>query len=455
MPNEKGFLIFVVEDDEWYGHLLEHTLHLNPDHDVVLFNNGKDCLSELHRKPDIITLDYRLPDMQGFEVLKEIKETNPEIEVVVISEQDKISTAVDLLKNGAYDYIVKSKDIRDRLLNTIQHIKENATLKSRIDTLEKEVRHKYAFENLIIGQSEVLRKVFSLIEKAVNNTITVTITGETGTGKELVAKAIHYNSVRRNMPFVAVNMAAIPKELAESELFGHEKGSFTGANARRTGKFEEANGGTIFLDEIGEMDLTMQSKILRVLQEKEVTRVGSNKSVKFDARVIVATNRNLNDEVKKGNFREDLYFRLFGLQIELPPLRERDRDILHLSSYFIKNFCKENNLEIPHISSSAQHKLLSYMFPGNVRELKAVTELAVVMSNGKTIEPEDISFSGKDVVTDVLSEELTMRQYEHKILHAYLKKYENNIRLVADKLDIGQSTIYRMLKENHSELIDK
>jgi DNA-binding NtrC family response regulator len=443
------FSIFVVEDDEWFNKLLMHTASLNPDFEVKSFSSARDFLSQLSiRQPDAVTLDYRLPDATGGEVLQKIKELSPNTEVVIISEQENIETAVELLKLGAYDYIVKGKDIRDRLLNTINNIRKNAQLKTRIEVLEKEVQKKYDFQNTIIGESPAIKKIFDLIEKAITTDITVTVTGETGTGKELVAKAIHYNSKRRNGPFVAVNTAAIPSELIESELFGHEKGSFTGAIARRVGKFEEANGGTLFLDEIGEMDFSFQAKLLRTLQEREFTRIGSNTPVKTDCRIIVATNRNLKEEVKNGKFREDLYYRVFGLPIELPPLRERDKDILILSKFFVGAFCKENKLNNKKITEDAQKKLLSYNFPGNIRELKAIVELATVMSNGSDISASDVSLSSSDALPEVMSDELSLREYELRIVKMYLKKYDDNIKLVAEKLAIGQSTIYRMLKED-------
>ena len=440
------FSIFIIEDDEWFNKLLVHTVSLNPDYAVKSFLSAKDFFAQ-NGEPDVITLDYRLPDGTGEEMLKKIKEQNPNAEVIIISEQENIETAVELLKLGAYDYIVKGKDIRDKLLNTINNIRKNAHLKTRIEHLEKEVQKKYDFQKSIIGESPAIKKIFELMEKATTTDITVTVTGETGTGKELVAKAIHYNSKRKNGPFVAVNTAAIPSELIESELFGHEKGSFTGAIARRIGKFEEANGGTLFLDEIGEMDFSFQAKLLRTLQEKEFTRIGSNTPVKTDCRIIVATNRNLKEEVKNGRFREDLYYRVFGLPVDLPPLRERDKDILILSKYFADAFCRENKLNAKVIGEDAYKKLLSYNFPGNVRELKAIMELAVVMSNGSDISPSDISLSSSDALPEVMTEELSLRDYELRIVKMYLKKYDDNIKLVAEKLAIGQSTIYRMLKE--------
>jgi two-component system response regulator AtoC len=446
MSSEKPFTIHVIEDNEWYNKLLIHTLSLNPDYIVKGFLSAKEYFDYKGQSADVVTLDYRLPDSNGSEAMQKIKALHPETEIIIISEQDNIDTAVELLKQGAYDYIVKEKDIRDRLLSTVNNIKKNANLKSRISILEKEVRKKYDLQSSIIGNSPAIQNVFQLIEKATTVNITVTITGETGTGKEVVAKAIHYNSLRKDKPFVAVNVSAIPSELIESELFGHEKGSFTGAMARRIGKFEEANGGTLFLDEIGEMDLAFQAKLLRVLQEREIMRVGSNTPVKTDCRIIVATHRNLQNEIKAGRFREDLYYRLFGLLIELPPLRERGKDILLLSKHFMESFCKENNMPTKGFSEEAQRKLLSYSFPGNVRELKSVIELAAVMSTGEIVQANEISLASNDIMNDILDEDLTMRDYEMRILKAYLKKYDDNIKKVAAKLKIGQSTIYRMLK---------
>jgi len=443
----KPLKIFIVEDDDWYGKMLEYTLKLNPDDTVVRYSNGKEFLKKLDDQPDIVTLDFRLPDSNGADLLKKIKNFNSDIEVIIISEQDKVETAVELLKEGAYDYIVKQQDIRDRLLNTVRNIRNKEDLKDEISVLKKEVTKKYSFQNALVGKSPAMEKVFQLLEKAAGTNINVTITGETGTGKEMVAKAIHYNSSRKDFPFVAINVAAIPGELIESELFGHEKGSFTGATNRRVGKFEEADKGTLFLDEIGEMHIAMQSKLLRALQEKEISRVGSNEAVKTDCRIIVATHKNLAEEVKKGNFREDLYYRLYGLTIALPTLKERDNDILLLAKYFVANFCKDNNLSEKSISPGAQQKLMRYSYPGNVRELKSVMELSVVMSNSDEISVEDIFF-GSDDSTSEKSDgtELTLKEFEERLIKSYLKKYDNNIKLVAEKLDIGQSTIYRMLK---------
>lgn len=446
--NDKPFKVFVVEDNDWYNRLLVYNLELNPDYVVTGFLNGKDCIDHLNENPDVVTLDYRLPDMNGVEILKKIKQENEDIEVILISEQNDISVVVDLLKHGAYDYIVKSDDIKERLLNTVGNIRKRQSLKNEINSLRKEVQQKYDFQKQIIGSSKAMKGIFDLLEKATKTNIAVTVTGETGTGKELIAKAVHYNSKRKDKPFVPINVAAVPSELIESEMFGHEKGAFTGATSRRIGKFEEANEGTLFLDEITEMEASFQAKLLRALQEKEIIRIGSNKPVKVDCRIIVASNKDLLEEVKKGNFREDLYYRLIGLPIHLPPLRERENDVLILAKFFIDHFSSENDLPPKMLSAAAQKKLLFYHFPGNIRELKSTIELAVTLSSGHEIEADDIILHSADTTTEILNEELTLREYERKIVDTYLKKYDNNTKMVAQKLDIGLSTIYRMLKED-------
>lgn len=450
MKSANPVLIYVVEDNEWYNRLLVHTLSLNPDYLVKSFFNAGDFFKGLVEIPDIVTLDYRLPDSTGTEVLRKLKQEYPDVEVILISEQDDINTVVELLKMGAKDYITKSEDIRDRLLNTVQNITGEIGLRSELSRLRKEVQKKYDFRKSILGESSIMQPVYERIEKALHTSINVCVYGETGTGKELVAKAIHYNSRRKDKSFVALNVSAIPSDLMESELFGHEKGAFTGASYRRIGKFEEADGGTLFLDEISEMESALQVKLLRALQEKEIVRVGSNQTIKTDCRIIVATNKNLKEEVKKGKFREDLYYRLLGLPIELPPLRERGNDILLLAKHFIEVFCAENQLPVKKLSHAAQQKLLSYPFPGNIRELKSIIELAITLSDNSEIHPFDIILDNEGQTTVIDDRELTLRDYEMKIIKSYLNKYNNDIRTVAKKLDIGVSTIYRLLKEFNS-----
>jgi two-component system, NtrC family, response regulator AtoC len=446
MKNPNSLKIFILEDDVWYGSMLNHYLSLNPDYEVRRFESSKAFFGALHEKPDVVTLDYSLPDMDGGEVLKKIREIHPDIQVIIISGQEDVATAISLLKNGAFDYIVKDDDTKDRLWNILTHLKEIDGLRKEVEQLKEQVGKKYDFSRFLIGKSDAIEKVFSLVDKAAKTNITVSISGETGTGKEMVAKAIHYNSDKHKKPFVPVNVAAIPKDLIESELFGHEKGAFTGAVTRRIGKFEEANGGTLFLDEIGEMDINLQAKLLRVLQEREITRIGGNEVVPVNVRIIVATHKNLLDEVQNKTFREDLYYRLIGLPIHLPPVRERGNDIVILAKHFIDQFTNENGGEKKSLDADAQQKLLGYAFPGNVRELKSVMELACVMTDGDTILPEHISINTNAKVADLMNKERSLKEYEIQIIQHYLDKYDRDVLLVAKKLDVGKSTLYRMIQ---------
>ena len=440
-------MIFVVEDDPLYSRLIRHKLGMDPEFDIRLFSTGKSLLDYLELRPDIVTLDHSLPDMTGLDLLKKIKEFDPEIQVIVLSGQEDVSIAIDMLRNGAYDYIIKDDQSPEKLWHIIHQANEKRSLQREVDLLTSEVAAKYDFNAYMKGSSSPMQKVFTLLTKSANANITVSITGETGTGKELAAKAIHYNSNRMKKPFVAINVAAIPKELIESELFGYEKGAFTGADQPRSGKFEDANKGTIFLDEIGEMDLNMQAKLLRVLQEREICRLGSNKMVPIDVRIIVATHRDLSKEVKNGRFREDLYYRLMGIGIDMPPLRERGNDIVLLAKSFVQEFCNENKIQKKEFSSACIEKLLSYSYPGNVRELKALVEIGAVMSEGKIIEAEDIQFHSSNQLDQLIQDDLTLEEFNNRLIAHYLRKHDNNVVKVAEKLDIGKSTIYRMIKE--------
>ncbi len=444
--------IFIVEDDPWFGELLKHHLSLNPDYLVTLFNTGKECLNKLHLKPDIICIDFGLPDMTGDLLLQSIQDVNKNIPIIVISGQEDVAVAVNFFKQGARDYLIKDEHTKEMLWNAILKIRENLELRQEVDELKEQLEQKFSFQNTIIGESAALKKTFALVDKAVKSNINVSITGETGTGKEVIAKAIHYNSERRKKPFIAVNMAAIPSELMESELFGYEKGAFTGAANRKAGKFEEAKGGTIFLDEIAELDLSLQSKILRVLQEREVVRLGGSEPIKVDIRLITATHKNLAEEVKQKHFREDLFYRILGLPIELPPLRHRGNDILILARYFADTFANDNKQKAPKISAAARDKLLKYNYPGNVRELKAVIELACVMCEGAEITDTDIQFTSLQTNESFTSQEKTMREYSEDILNFFLSKYNNNVLEVAKRLDIGKSTIYNHLQKRDNKL---
>lgn len=444
--NKKNYKIFIVEDNKLYAQVLKKQL-TDQNYQVKVFYNGHDCITTLHEHPDVITLDYTLPDMTGYEVLTEIQKKSPKTHVIVISAQESINTAIELMKNGAYDYIMKAPDTREKLTNVIKNIYQSDQLKQENARLKDAVKEHYSFRKLIKGNSREIDHVFSLMEKAVNTNISVSIYGETGTGKELVAKGVHYNSARSNKPFIAVNVSAIPEGLVESELFGHEKGAFTGAEFQKPGKFELANTGTLFLDEIADLDLNIQAKLLRVLQEREIVRLGGTEVISLDVRILTATHKNLATLVNEGKFRQDLYYRLLGLPIELPPLRQRGNDIILLAKHFVNEFCKENNIPPKNITDETRQLLRTYHFPGNIRELKAVMELACVMTNSDNIKPSHLNMSVDESVQNLLSREKSLEEYNFDIVKHFLNKYNQNVRLVAKKLRIGKSTIYRMMQK--------
>ncbi len=439
--------IFCVEDDLVFSKVLRHRLSLDPEFTVSSFDTAKKFLAELSNSPDIITIDVNLPDMGGVQLLEEIRRELPEVPVLAISGQEDVKVAASLFRLGLYDYIVKDENTLDRLWSVIHNISSKVVLDREVKVLRKEVDVKYDLNSELKGTSVGMQRVLSTLKKSLHSDINVAITGETGTGKELVAKTIHFNSTRKRGPFVAVNVTAIPSELIESELFGHEKGAFTGAQNERIGKFEEAKGGTLFLDEIGEMEISAQAKILRVLQEMEVTRVGGNKLIPLDFRLVIATHKNLLEEVKNGNFREDLYYRLMGISVELPPLRDRDKDIILLAKYFSDQFADKNKLPQKKLSDSAKKVLMSYPFPGNIRELKAIMETAMVIGEGERIEPEDLNLRDDHSLDLNFKSGFTLEEYTAAVIQKTLKENESNVLKTAHKLDIGKSTIYRLIKE--------
>jgi two-component system, NtrC family, response regulator AtoC len=451
LKNQIAYKVFIVEDNKLYSQVLKKQL-VDHHYQVKVFYNGRDCISSLEDQPDVITLDYTLPDMTGHEVLKEIQKKSPNSHVIIISAQESINTAIDLMKDGAYDYIMKAPDTRERLTNIIKNIYDSDQLKQENTRLKDAVREHFSFRKLIKGNSREIDHVFGLMEKAVQTNISVSISGETGTGKELVAKGIHYNSSRSSKPFIAVNVSAIPDGLVESELFGHEKGAFTGAEFRKPGKFEQANQGTLFLDEIADLDLNIQAKLLRVIQERELVRLGGTETIPLDVRILTATHKNLATLVNEGKFRQDLYYRLLGLPIELHPLRQRGNDIILLAKHFVNDFCKENNMNPKNITDEAKQLLRTYHYPGNIRELKAVMELACVMTNGDKIKPTHLNMSVDENVQNLLSTEKSLEEYNFDIIKHFLNKYNQNVRLVAKKLGIGKSTIYRLLQKREFTL---
>jgi two-component system response regulator AtoC len=384
--------IFVVEDNEFFATMIKQKLELNEQCEVSLFHSGDDFRRQLHENPDMVVLDYNLPNANGIELLKEIKNFNNQIKTILISGQERIEVVLEAFENGAEEYIKKDENALALLSLKVEKHTGEVNLRKEVDTLRDQIidRHRY---DKIIGESAEILKVLRLIQKVEKTNMLALITGESGTGKELVASAIHYNSTRKNKPFVCVNVAAIPEDLIESELFGHERGAFTGADSKRIGKFEEAHEGTIFLDEIGEMDINLQTKLLRVLQESKITRLGSNREIPLNVRVIAATNKNLAQRVKDGKMREDLYYRLQGFLIHLPPLRERGNDILLLAKSMLRQFCESNRIQVKSFSPEALKDMMKHPWSGNVRELKAFIERAVLMSDGEVIQEEDLIFS--------------------------------------------------------------
>jgi DNA-binding NtrC family response regulator len=383
--------IFIIEDDVMIASLMKQTLVKNSEHETFHFQTAEECMQNLHLKPDIISVDYNLPGMNGLELMEKIKAYDQGIMVIIVSGQENLEVVVSTYKKGAADYIMKNDNLFANLENSINNLNMNVALRREVEFLKDQIIDRNRYNN-IMGNSNSILRVLRLIQKVEKSNMMVLVTGESGTGKELVARALHYNSPRSRKPFVIVNMGAIPEELIESELFGHEKGAFTDARDRRIGKFEESNDGTIFLDEIGEMSMNLQSKLLRVLQEKEITRVGGNKTIKLDFRMIAATNRNLALEVKEGRFRQDLFYRLQGFLIHLPPLRERGDDVILLAKNFLSDFCKTNRIEQISISKEAIKYMMDYDWQGNVRELKAVIERAALLAEDNTVRVEDLTF---------------------------------------------------------------
>ncbi|MCC7513078.1 MAG: sigma-54-dependent Fis family transcriptional regulator [Bacteroidia bacterium] len=383
--------IFIVEDDAMVATLIRQSLSKNPDFEIQHFESAEECLNNLHLNPDIITIDYHLPGMNGVGLMRRIKDYNASIMCILVSGQDSLEVVVDSYKSGAQDYIIKNDNLFVNLENSVKNLSMNVVLKKENEMLKDQIIDRHKYSN-IMGSSNAVLRILRLIQKVEKSNMMVLVTGQSGTGKELVARALHYNSPRARKNFVTVNMSAIPEELIESELFGHEKGAFTDARERRIGKFEEANEGTIFLDEIGEMPLSLQAKLLRVLQEKEIQRIGSNKTIKLDFRMVAATNRNLAVEVKEGRFREDLFYRIQGFLIHLPPLKERGDDIILLAKHFLDLYAQANKTPVAQLSNEAAKFMLYYEWPGNIRELKAVMERAAILADNATISVDDLMF---------------------------------------------------------------
>src|SRR4030067_253272 len=386
---------------------------------VEVAQNGAEAIEKIEKDVfDLVLTDLMMPEMNGLELLKTVKGTRPEVMVIMMTAYGSIETAVEAMKIGANDYITKPIDLNELLIHISKAQKEILLLREN-RLLRMEVRKKFEFNN-IIGKSKKMQEIFSLIEKVAPGNSTVIIYGGSGTGKELVAKAIHYHSPRADKPFIPFNCGAIPETLVESELFGHTKGAFTGAIQAKRGLFEEANVGTLFLDEISTILPSVQVKLLRVLQEKEVMRVGSTERTKIDVRVIAATNEDLEANVREGRFREDLFYRLHVFPIVLPDLKDRKEDIPLLASHFLDLYVKENQKRIEGISKEAMSLLLEYDWPGNVRELENTIERAVVMSEGNTLSPKDLSRSVRKGISDLIRKGVIGRKSLEDIKTEYI-----------------------------------
>lgn len=444
--------VLVVDDDKNICKMIEIQLRKEKIYTIETASNGEACLKSIRESvPDLVLMDIQMPGIDGIETLKRIRDIEPLIPVVMMSAHGTIEKAVESMKLGAYDFITKPF-ASDRLSITVNNAMINSSLKREVDELKRELKDRYQFKN-IIGQSGVMQEVFRAMEKVVNSSVTVVIQGESGTGKELIARAIHYhNKQRSNHSFVAVNCSALPESLLESELFGHEKGSFTGATGRRAGKFEQSDGGTIFLDEIALMTPATQSKVLRVLQEREFERVGGNELIKVDTRVISATNKNLEEAVKKGEFREDLYYRISVFPIKLPALRERKEDIPLLAAHFLNKYAEQESKEIEAISPDALELLMAYHWPGNVRELENTIERGVVLANPPEIAARDLPTSIRSLGEKKIYESDNklsswIEKLEEEALRQALLECEGNISQTAKRLGIGRATIYRKAKK--------
>lgn len=454
--------ILVVDDEPLMRDFLVETLQ-RKKYVVDAVGNGSQALEKVKSEHyDLVVSDIRMPEVSGMEVLEDVKKNNPETEVVMITAFGTIENAVDAMKMGAYDYITKpfSADeieiVVDRALERQQLRDENRILRNDNNQLRNQLKEKYTFSS-IVGVTDVMREVYDKIEMIAPSKATVLILGESGTGKELVARAIHYNSDRQNKPFIKVNCAALPESLMESELFGHEKGAFTGAIRTTKGRFELANTGTLLLDEIGELSLPLQSKLLRVLQEREFERVGNPSPLSVDVRVIATTNRDLKEEVKEGNFREDLFYRLNVVPILLPPLRERKEDIPLLADHFLRKYCEDNNRNITGINDAAMNKLMGQDWPGNVRELENHIERAVVLCREEELDDRHFSFEHDGVEQagvgglEGVGPGVTLREMEKQLILSTLTSENNNRTRASEILGISVRTLRNKLNEYSEE----
>ena len=445
--------ILVVDDEAPVRDMIKKGLSQMGGYHVEVAKNGLEAIEKIEKDVfDLVLTDLKMPEMDGLELLKTLKGIRPEVMVILITAYGSIETAVEAMRLGANDYITKPIDLNELLIHISKTQKESLLLREN-RLLRTEVRKKFEFNN-IIGKSKKMQEIFSLIEKVALGTSTVIIYGSSGTGKELVAKAIHYNSPRADRSFIPFNCGAIPETLVESELFGHTKGAFTGAIQAKKGLFEEANGGTLFLDEISTILPSVQVKLLRVLQEKELMRVGSTERIKIDVRMIAATNENLEENMKKGKFREDLFYRLHVFPIFLPDLKDRKEDIALLAYHFLDLYSKEAKKEIKGVSKEAMKLLLEYHWPGNVRELENTIERAVIMTDQDYLVPQDLPRDMTEGFSEMIKRGVKNRKSLEDIKSEYireiLKEVGGNKRIASEILMVNPRTLYRFEKKGQS-----
>jgi len=434
--------ILVIDDEQNIRRMLIRVLS-NEGFIVEEAINGMEGWEKLEKENySLVLLDLKMPKLNGMETLKKIKDTDSDLPVIMMSAYGSITEAVEAMKLGAVDYLVKPFDIEE-LKIIVERAIEQYKLKVENIYYREEEEKRFNFEE-IVGKSNAIKKVLEMIKRVSPTPATVLITGESGTGKELIARAIHKNSLRKEGPFVVVNCAAFSLNLLESELFGHEKGAFTGAIAQRIGRFEMAHGGTIFLDEIGEMDLSIQSKILRVIQEKEFERVGSSKNIKVDVRILAATNKDLKKELEAGSFRDDLFYRINVFNLEVPPLRERKEDIPLLVEHLINKYNKILNKRIKVISPSAMNFLLDYNFPGNIRELENIIERSMIMTQGEVIDETSFNFIK---IEENQTKKGSLKEWERDLIIKTLIQNQGNRTHTAEALGISRRSLLDKIRK--------
>ena len=447
----EGFTVLVVEDDDAMRDVLQEEL-ADSGYRVIVAPGARAAMERVRGESlDVVITDLRMPDVDGFDLIRDIRATKNAPPIIMITAFGSIETAIKAVKLGAYDYITKPFEIEELILVIDKALSEQA-LRRKVERLQREVEALYGFEN-IIARSQSMREVLSLVARIAGSTASVLITGESGTGKELIARAIHYNSPRAQQPFVAVNLAAVPETLIESELFGHTKGAFTDAHTSKPGLFAEAAGGTMFLDEIAELAAPLQAKLLRVLQEHEVRPVGSTRSHKVDVRVVAATNRDLEEMMAEGSFREDLYYRLNVIQIELPPLRSRPDDILPIAEHcLVAAGARSKPPRTCRLHPDTQRILLNYPWPGNVRELENVIERGLALCRGDEIQPDDLpnhvrERKSTDFLATATARRMNLAELEREYIERVLEEEGGNKTRAAQRLGLDRKTLYRKLEE--------